>query len=213
MENCQRDVNISYVNELALIFDKMGLSTQEVLEAAKTKWNFMDFKPGLVGGHCISVDPYYLIHSSKKLGYYPQVIGAGRAVNDEMGKYVAHKCMKLMAAKRIPLQGAKVLILGFAYKANCDDFRNTKSIDIYEELKDFGLHVQITDSHVNPSKFKEKFGFELVQNFNVNEFDLIIHAVAHGSYQELYREIDPERKRIVFDATNTWPIPFCDGYL
>lgn len=183
VENCQRDVNISFVNELALIFDKMGLSTADVLDAARTKWNFLDFRPGLVGGHCISVDPYYMIHKSKTIGYVPEVIGAGRRVNEDMGKFVAHKCMKLMAKRNISLFGSKALILGFAYKENSADFRNTKVADIYRELSDFGLQVQVYDPVVNKNEVYEKYGIKLCENLPNKNFQLIIKAVSHKIFQ------------------------------
>ncbi|MGL4630424.1 MAG: nucleotide sugar dehydrogenase, partial [Leadbetterella sp.] len=143
IENCQRDVNISFVNELALIFDRMAIDTNEVLEAAGSKWNFLPFKPGLVGGHCIGVDPYYMIHKAESLGYFPAVIGAGRRINDNMGLFVANKVVKLMIQKGIQIKGSKALILGFTFKENCPDIRNTRVIDIYEELKEFGLLVDL----------------------------------------------------------------------
>ena len=145
IENCQRDVNISFVNELALIFDRMDIDTTEVLEAAGTKWNFLKFKPGLVGGHCIGVDPYYMIHKAESLGYYPAVIGAGRRVNDNMGIFVANKVIKLMIAKGIQIKGSKALILGITFKENCPDIRNTKVVDVYNELIEFGLEVEVYD--------------------------------------------------------------------
>ncbi|MDR1332504.1 MAG: nucleotide sugar dehydrogenase, partial [Tannerella sp.] len=145
VENAQRDVNISFVNELSLIFDKMGIDTQEVLEAAATKWNFLKFTPGLVGGHCIGVDPYYLLHKSQCLGYNPQVILSGRSINDEMGRFVAQKTVKLMINKGIKILHSKVLVLGFTFKENCSDTRNTKVIDVVSELKDFGIEVDVYD--------------------------------------------------------------------
>lgn len=213
IENCQRDVNISFVNELALLFDKMGIDTQEVLKAAKTKWNFLDFRPGLVGGHCISVDPYYLIHKAKALGYAPEVIGAGRIVNENMGRFVAHKCMKLMTQKGISLRGAKALILGFAYKENCGDFRNTKVIDIHNELKDFGLEVSIFDPWVSSSKVLEVYGIDLLKDYSINQYDLIIHAVPHKTFEKAYLEIKRKRNPIIFDVQAVWPRDYVDGTL
>lgn len=210
VENCQRDVNISFVNELALIFDKMGLSTTEVLDAARTKWNFLDFRPGLVGGHCISVDPYYMIHKSKTVCYIPQVIGAGRRVNEDMGKFVAHKCMKLMTKRNIPLLGSKALILGFAYKANCSDFRNTQVIDLYHELVDFGLEVDLVDPMVDSKKVLSTYGVQIKELEDPNAYDLIIHAVPHNSFKNLYKSI---KQKVIFDVSGTWPMAYIDGTL
>lgn len=185
VENCQRDLNISFVNELALIFDKMDISTIAVLEAAKTKWNFLDFKPGLVGGHCISVDPYYMIHGAKAFDYFPAVIGAGRAVNEEMGKFAAHKCMKLMTQKGITLNGVKVLILGFAYKSNCSDFRNTKVIDLYNELLDFGVKASVYDPLVDKSEVLIENGIELENTFSLENYQVVIKALNHDEFKTL----------------------------
>ena len=147
IENAQRDLNISYVNELALIFDKIGIDTTDVIEAAATKWNFLKFKPGLVGGHCIGVDPYYLVHKAESLGYTPQVILSGRRVNDNMGMFIANKLIKTMIKRGMKLKNSKVLLLGITFKENCPDIRNTKVIDIYRELKEFGLEVDVYDPH------------------------------------------------------------------
>ncbi|MCL4166307.1 UNVERIFIED_CONTAM: hypothetical protein GTU68_047998, partial [Idotea baltica] len=198
-ENCQRDLNISFVNELALIFDRMNISTSEVLKAAKTKWNFLDFKPGLVGGHCISVDPYYMIQKARALEYDPKVIGAGRLVNEEMGKFIAHKCMKLMAKKGIALNGAKVLILGFAYKANCSDFRNTKVIDLYEELLDFGVQVNVYDPLVDNVEVLKENGLELEENLNLEVYEVVIVAVNHDDFETLNLGDIPLVIRDLFD--------------
>ena len=162
IENAQRDVNISFVNELALIFDKMGIDTTEVLEAAGTKWNFLKFKPGLVGGHCIGVDPYYLLHKSESLGYYPQVILSGRRVNDNMGIFVANKLVKLLIKKGHKIDGCKVLILGVTFKENCPDIRNSRVIDVYNELKEFGIDVDVYDPWADKHEVSEEYGIQLL---------------------------------------------------
>ena len=164
IENAQRDLNISFVNELALIFDRMEIDTQEVLAAAGTKWNFLNFKPGLVGGHCISVDPYYLAHKAESLGYYPEVILSGRRVNDTMGLFVANKVVKLMNKKGIPVRKAKALILGITFKENCPDIRNSKVPDIYEELKSFGMEVDVYDPYAQKQEVKHEYNIELATN-------------------------------------------------
>ncbi len=183
IENCQRDVNISFVNELALIFDRMGIDTTEVLEAAGTKWNFLKFKPGLVGGHCIGVDPYYMIHKAESLGYYPAVIGAGRRVNDNMGIFVANKVIKLMITKGIQIKGAKVLILGITFKENCPDIRNTRVVDIYDELKQFGLKVDVYDPWADKNEVKEEYGIQMIDVIDVN-YDTVILAVEHSEFDK-----------------------------
>lgn len=162
IENAQRDVNISFVNELALIFDRIGIDTHEVLEAAGTKFNFLKFKPGLVGGHCISVDPYYLAHKAIQLGYYPDVILSGRRVNDEIPLFIANKVVKLMIQKRIDVSRSRVLLLGFSFKENCPDTRNTKVAKIYKELSSYGIEVDVYDPWVNPVEVKEEYGIEII---------------------------------------------------
>jgi UDP-N-acetyl-D-glucosamine/UDP-N-acetyl-D-galactosamine dehydrogenase len=213
VENCQRDVNISFVNELSVLFDKMGIDTSQVLEAAATKWNFQNFKPGLVGGHCISVDPYYMIHKAKEFDYNPAVIGAGRFVNESMGKFVAHKCLKLMNKKGISQPNAKAIILGFAYKSNCSDFRNTKVIDVYKELKEFGLEVDVVDDIVDSKKVYSTYKLDLKKMGDLNEYDLIIHAVPHSSFNGLYQGIKNRELKVIFDVTGAWPENFFDGSL
>ena len=183
IENAQRDLNISFVNELALIFDRMEIDTQEVLAAAGTKWNFLNFKPGLVGGHCISVDPYYLAHKAESLGYYPEVILSGRRVNDTMGLFVANKVVKLMNKKGIPVRKAKALILGITFKENCPDIRNSKVPDIYEELKSFGMEVDVCDPYAQKEEVKHEYNIELTAN--LGSYDAIILAVSHKEFLEL----------------------------
>jgi UDP-N-acetyl-D-galactosamine dehydrogenase len=184
IENCQRDVNISFVNELALVFDRMGIDTNDVLEAAGTKWNFLKFKPGLVGGHCIGVDPYYMIHKAEQLGYYPEVIGAGRRINDNMGEYVANKAIKHMVKEGLKIKDANALILGFTFKENCPDIRNTKVIDIYSELKDFGLNVDVYDPWAINEEVVEEYGLNLTLKIK-DKYDLVILAVEHEDFIKL----------------------------
>lgn len=198
IENCQRDVNISFVNELALIFDRMGINTTEVLDAAGSKWNFLKFKPGLVGGHCIGVDPYYMIHKAESLGYFPAVIGAGRRINDNMGIFVANKVIKLMIQKGIQIKGAKVLILGITFKENCPDIRNTRVIDIYSELKEYGLDIDVYDTWADGEEVKHEYGISLEQNLR-NDYSAILLTVAHENFKEIdYREI-VAKKNVIFD--------------
>ena len=184
IENAQRDVNISFVNELALIFDRMGIDTTDVLEAAGTKWNFLPFKPGLVGGHCIGVDPYYLAHKAISLGYHPQVILSGRVVNDNMGVFVANKLVKLLIQKNKQIAGSKVLILGVTFKENCPDIRNTKVVDIVKELKDFGLEVDVYDPIADEKSLLERYQQSLIPKIE-KKYDGIVLAVAHTIFKEI----------------------------
>ena len=184
IENAQRDVNISFVNELALIFDRMGIDTTEVLEAAGTKWNFLNFKPGLVGGHCIGVDPYYLLHKSESLGYYPQVILSGRRVNDNMGIFVANKLVKLLINKGQKIAGAKTLMLGITFKENCPDIRNSRVVDIYKELVDFGMEVDVYDPWANAAEVKHEHGIDLVTKL-ADQYQAIVLTVAHNEFLDL----------------------------
>jgi UDP-N-acetyl-D-galactosamine dehydrogenase len=184
IENAQRDVNISFVNELSLIFDRMGIDTTEVLEAAGTKWNFLNFKPGLVGGHCIGVDPYYLLHKSESLGYYPQVILSGRRVNDNMGIFVANKLVKLLIQKGKKIGGAKTLMLGITFKENCPDIRNSRVVDIYNELIDFGMDVDVYDPWANANEVKHEHGISLVTELG-QAYDAIVLTVAHREFLNL----------------------------
>lgn len=184
IENAQRDVNISFVNELALIFDLVGIDTNDVLEAAGTKWNFLKYKPGLVGGHCIGVDPYYLAHKAESLGYHPQVILSGRRVNDHMGMFVANKVVKLMISKGHKIAGSKALILGITFKENCPDIRNTKVVDIYHELKQFGMEVDIHDPWASSEEVYEEYGMPIIKDLN-QAYNAIILAVAHDEYRSL----------------------------
>lgn len=180
IENTQRDVNIALMNELAVIFNLMGIDTLEVLEAAGTKWNFLPFRPGLVGGHCIGVDPYYLTHKVETLGYTPEVILAGRRINDRMGSYIAQQTIKQMILAGTMFKGATVLILGLTFKENCSDIRNTKVVDVIDELKEYGLNVVVWDPIANPHEALEEYDLELLQNLNqLNQIEAVVAAVAH----------------------------------
>lgn len=201
IENAQRDVNISFVNELALIFDRMNIDTKEVLEAAATKWNFLNFTPGLVGGHCIGVDPYYLLYKSQCLGYNPQVILSGRTVNNEMGRFVASKTVKLMIKNGIRIVGSRVLILGFTFKENCPDTRNTKVVDIIDELQDFGVEVDVFDPHALRSEVKAEYGITLLpRQPELMVYDGIILTVAHDEFKKLDFSFTRSHSTIVFDV-------------
>ena len=183
IENTQRDLNIALVNELAIIFNKMGIDTQAVLEAAGTKWNFLPFRPGLVGGHCIGVDPYYLTHKAEAMGYHPQVILAGRRINDGMGAYVAGQMVKAMLKKRIQVNGARVLVMGLAFKENCPDLRNTRVVDVIAELRDYGVEVDVHDPWVDAHEARAEYGLELVETPATGAYDGVILAVAHDEFR------------------------------
>ena len=213
IENAQRDVNISFVNELALIFDRMSIDTSDVLEAAATKWNFLNYKPGLVGGHCIGVDPYYLAHKSEALGYKPEVILSGRRVNDNMGMFVANKVIKMLVARDKQIQGAKVLILGFTFKENCPDTRNTKVIDIYKELKSFSIEAQVYDPRANPEEVKIEYGISLIDHSNFSEYDAIVLAVAHQEFKKIDFEQLKIHGIIIFDTKSFIDRDFVDARL
>lgn len=183
IENTQRDVNIALVNELALIFNRMGIDTEAVLQAAGTKWNFQPFRPGLVGGHCIGVDPYYLTHKAKAIGYHPEIILAGRRLNDSMGAYVVTQLVKAMTKRRIHVQGAKVLVLGLAFKENCPDLRNTRVVDIVRELAQYDVVADVHDPWVNDQEAHDEYGIALVPEPAAGAYDAIILAVAHGQFR------------------------------
>lgn len=185
IENTQRDLNIALVNELSIIFNRLGVDTEEVLEAAGTKWNFLPFRPGLVGGHCIGVDPYYLTHKAEQIGYHPQVILAGRRVNDGMGAYVAGQLVKKMIKERIHVEGARVLIMGLAFKENCPDLRNTKVVDILRELSEYNISVSVFDPHVNREEAELEYGIMPIEQPAAGAYDAIILAVAHREFREL----------------------------
>jgi UDP-N-acetyl-D-galactosamine dehydrogenase len=199
IENAQRDINISFVNELALIFDKMNIDTTEVLEAAATKWNFLPFKPGLVGGHCIGVDPYYLAYKASSLGHTPQVILSGRHVNDQMGAFVADKLIRLMEGRSIDIVHSKVLILGVTFKENCPDIRNSKVFDIHAQLVQKGISVDVFDPFANAEEVKQKHQIELITS--LDNYDGVILAVAHDFFKALdYGKLQRNKKAVIFDT-------------
>jgi UDP-N-acetyl-D-galactosamine dehydrogenase len=199
IENSQRDLNISFVNELALIFDRLGIDTTEVLEAAATKWNFLNFKPGLVGGHCIGVDPYYLAFKAQAAGYHPQVILSGRRVNDNMGLFIANKVVKLMINKNSIIKGGRVLILGFTFKENCGDIRNSKVIDIYNELVLFGLYIDIYDPLVDSDELYHEYGIRTIKK--LDKYDCIILAVSHNDFKSLdITKLQKDKNTVVYDV-------------
>ena len=205
IENAQRDLNISFVNELALIFDRVGIDTQDVLDAAGTKWNFLKYTPGLVGGHCISVDPYYLAYKAENLGYYPEVILSGRRVNDNMGVFVANKMIKMLINAGKQIKGAKVLILGLTFKENCPDIRNTKVIDVYRELIDFGLDVDIFDYEADPVVVKEEYGVRLSEELNT-AYDGILLAVSHKGFAKIdLDKLKKDANSVIYDLKGFLP--------
>lgn len=211
IENSQRDINIAFINELALIFDKMNIDTQAVLEAAGTKWNFLKFKPGLVGGHCIGVDPYYLTYKAESLGYHPEVILAGRRINDNMGIFVANKVIKLMIRKGHKIEGSKVLVLGITFKENCPDVRNSKVIDVITELQEFGCQVDVSDYWADGNEVKHEYGISLLPTdkiLNTHAYNALILAVAHDNYRHLTLSND---NQVVFDIKSI--LPQADGKL
>lgn len=202
IENTQRDINIALINELAIIFNRLGIDTEAVLEAAGTKWNFLPFRPGLVGGHCIGVDPYYLTHKAEASGYHPEIILAGRRLNDRMGAYVAGQMVKAMLKRGITVRGARVLVMGLTFKENCPDLRNTRVVDVVGELLDYGIEVDIHDPWVDPEAAKEEYGIQLTQSPAPGTYDGIILAVAHNTFREMgaRRIHDLGRKEhLVFD--------------
>ncbi len=185
IENTQRDLNIALINELALIFNRLGIDTQAVLEAAGTKWNFLPFRPGLVGGHCIGVDPYYLTHKAQAIGYNPEVILAGRRINDAMGVHVAGELVKAMLRKNISVNGAKVLVLGLSFKENCPDLRNTRVVDVIDELRDFNVEVDVHDPRADPAEAEAHYGITLTAEPKSGHYDAILLAVAHSEYRDM----------------------------
>lgn len=201
IENAQRDVNISFVNELALIFDKVGIDTNDVIEAAGTKWNFLKYRPGLVGGHCISVDPYYLASKAESLGYVPQVILSGRHVNNSIAPFIANKVLKLMIHKTHTIKGANVLILGVTFKENCPDIRNTKVVDIYHELQEFGLNVDILDPWASSEEVFEEYGVQILSRIDAEKnYHAVVHAVAHDEFKTFDFEKYYKQGSVIFDA-------------
>ncbi len=214
IENAQRDVNISFMNELALIFDRVGIDTQDVLDAAGTKYNFLRFKPGLVGGHCISVDPYYLAQKATQLGYHPHVILSGREVNDQIASFIASKVVKLMIQKNIKFEGAKALVLGITFKENCPDMRNSKVIDMIQDLQEFGLKVDIYDPWVNRDEVKSHFNLKLLSDLPESaDYDSVILAVGHREFLHLDLNNLKKNPSVVFDIKGILDRKFVDARL
>jgi UDP-N-acetyl-D-galactosamine dehydrogenase len=212
IENSQRDINIAFVNELSKIFNLIGIDTNEVLDAAGTKWNFLKFKPGLVGGHCIGVDPYYLAQKAQEVGYHPEIILAGRRLNDSMGKHVATEVIKLMLRKNLKVIDSRVLLLGFTFKEDCPDVRNTRVIDIYNELINYDINVDIYDPWVNPKEVKHEYGIEVLKNIPNGQFEAVILTVAHKKFLNLdVRSFAPSG--IVFDVKGILPKEIIDSRL
>ncbi|QSA98807.1 Vi polysaccharide biosynthesis UDP-N-acetylglucosamine C-6 dehydrogenase TviB [Methylococcus sp. EFPC2] len=216
IENTQRDVNIALINELAILFQKLGLNTLEVLEAAGSKWNFLPFRPGLVGGHCIGVDPYYLTHKAQEIGHHPEMILAGRRVNDGMGEYVVQRLVKLMNRKRIHVCQSNILILGLTFKENCPDIRNTRVVDIVKELKDYNVNVDIYDPWADPEETRHEYGIELTAELEPGRYDAVILAVGHNQFRELgaanIRALG-KPESVIFDVKYVLPKTDVDEYL
>lgn len=214
IENSQRDINIAFVNELAKIFNRMGIDTHAVLEAAGTKWNFLPFKPGLVGGHCIGVDPYYLAQKSQEYGYHPEIILAGRRLNDGMGQYVASEVVKLMIRKGIPVKGAKALMLGVTFKENCPDIRNTRAVDIYHELTDYGMEVTVFDPWAEPAEVMHEYGIASIAALSAhNGYQAIILAVAHQAFLQLDLHELKKEDTVLYDVKGILDLSLVDGRL
>ncbi|WP_353661508.1 nucleotide sugar dehydrogenase [Hydrogenimonas sp. SS33] len=214
IENAQRDINIAFVNELALIFEKLGIDTLDVLAAAGTKWNFLPFKPGLVGGHCIGVDPYYLTYKAKEIGYHPEVILSGRRINDNMGVHVANRVVKLMIHKGHTIKGAKVLVLGITFKENCPDIRNSRVIDVIRELADFGCDVDVFDPWADAAEVKREYGIDLLPRFEeglADRYDAVVLAVAHEAFKKM--NIGKSGRRVVYDIKGLLERPKIDARL
>ncbi len=213
IENSQRDINIAFVNELSKIFTKMGIDTLDVLEAAGTKWNFLPFRPGLVGGHCIGVDPYYLAQCAQRYGYNPEIILAGRRMNDGMGEYVATETIKHMLKKGIQVLGSNIVIFGFTFKENCPDVRNTKIIDIYRALKEYNVNITVYDPWANPAIAKHEYGIEVTNELPTEKFDTLIMGVAHNEFKELNVADFVKENHVIFDVKGTLPKDIVDARL
>jgi len=216
IENTQRDINIALINELALIFERLGIDTLEVLEAAGTKWNFLPFRPGLVGGHCISVDPYYLTHKAQQLGYNPEVILAGRRINDGMGHFIASSVVKMMTQRKTHVVDANILIMGLAFKENCPDLRNTRVVDIIDELRDYHANIDVYDPWVDPGEAEQEYGLNVVEEPKANHYDAIILCVGHGEFRAM--GVDAIRAlgragHVLFDVKHILPKDRVDGRL
>lgn len=212
IENSQRDINIAFVNELAKIFNIMGINTHDVLEAAGTKWNFLPFKPGLVGGHCIGVDPYYLAQKAQEMGYHPEIILAGRRLNDSMGEYVASQIIKLMIKKGITIHGAEILMLGITFKENCPDVRNTKIVDVIASLKEYQVNVTIYDPWANPNEVQQEYNLETTNQLPNSKFDAVVLGVSHKDFLDLDFNNLKKEKSVLYDVKGILKIPV-DGNL
>lgn len=214
IENAQRDINIAFVNELAKIFNRLGIDTEDVLNAAGTKWNFLKFKPGLVGGHCIGVDPYYLAQKAQETGYNPEIILAGRRLNDGMGQYVAQEVVKHMVKKDISVKNSKVLVLGITFKENCPDIRNTKVVDILEELKDYKVNITVYDPWVDCQEVKDTYGWDSVNELpDIEDYDAVILAVAHKQFEKLDLSKLCKKNRVIYDVKGVLPRDLVDARL
>lgn len=213
IENAQRDINIAFVNELAKIFNKLNIDTHDVLEAAATKWNFLPFKPGLVGGHCIGVDPYYLAQKAQEVGYHPEIVLAGRRLNDSMGEYVATQLLKLMVKNDIAAKQANVLMLGITFKENCPDIRNSKAIDVYNTLKSFNMNVDVYDPWASAKEVKQKLKLDLIPNLEIGKYDAIIHTVCHDQFKILKLNQFKKSKAVVYDVKGTLALEDINGRL
>ncbi len=200
IENAQRDINIAFVNELAKIFNKLEIDTHDVLEAAGSKWNFLPFKPGLVGGHCIGVDPYYLAQKAQEVGYHPEIILSGRRLNDSMPEYIATEVLKLMVQNEIPVKDSKVLMLGITFKENCPDIRNTKAMEVYTCLKNFHMDVDVYDPWTSPEEVKKEYGLAVITSLEGEKYDVIIHTVAHKEFLELNYKALKKKKGVIYDV-------------
>jgi len=206
IENSQRDINIAFVNELAKIFNLMDINTDDVLEAAGTKWNFLPFKPGLVGGHCIGVDPYYLAQKAQEYGYHPEIILAGRRLNDSMGQYVASEVLKLMISEDIRIKDAKVLVLGITFKENCPDVRNTKVVDVIAALKEYNTNVTIFDPWANEEEVLQEYNLKSTRTLPNEKFDAIVLTVSHKEFLKIDFSQIKNEKAVVYDVKNILPI-------
>ncbi len=216
IENTQRDINIALVNELALIFNRVGIDTQEVLEAAGTKWNFLPFSPGLVGGHCIGVDPYYLVHKAETLGYHPQLISAGRRINDNMGHFVVNEVVKLMAVKKVDIVGSNILMLGLTFKENCPDLRNTRVVEMIDELKTYNANVDVYDPWVNKEEALASYNLSIIEQPEHRKYDAIIIAVSHHQFKEMGLDgikAFGKSNHVLYDIKYLFPSDGVDGRL
>jgi UDP-N-acetyl-D-galactosamine dehydrogenase len=216
IENTQRDVNIALINELALIFKRLGIDTEEVLQAAGTKWNFLPFRPGLVGGHCIGVDPYYLTHKATEIGYHPEMILAGRRLNDNMGAHIASELVRLMTHKRIHISGSRVLVLGLTFKENCPDIRNSKVVDVIHELETYGARIDVYDPWINAAEARHEYGIKPVRKLRKGYYDAAIIAVSHREFKKMgaaaIRRLC-RRNHVLFDVKYVFPAAQVDGRL